>query len=104
MLVIILASLLGNAPAPSVTQPRAADPQQIAIETLTGTSPSTLSSQVTAQERTPTDPQAEIVNRITGRNVSYRAVSGHANESMGQLAPACAQSGERQGHTRQSRR
>jgi hypothetical protein len=92
MFIIFLASIVGGDPAVisgngskydlSFADAAPRDVQQIAIEAITGRSLTTSPSDVTPSEgRKPTGPQAEIVSRITGRNVDYprvlRDAGGH---------------------------
>lgn len=82
MLMMILASMLVSEPSAArsdngfgkVQAARIAsqDVQQVAIDTITGGSPTSSSSGTPVAERSGTaDPQSEIVDRITGRNLQY---------------------------------
>ncbi len=78
MFILFLASAISaNAGVPAAA-PR--DIQQVAIDTITRTSRLTpVAQRVPTKTRKPSDPQTEIVNRITGRNVTYPAPSGRTD-------------------------
>ncbi|WP_340266099.1 hypothetical protein [Sphingobium mellinum] len=76
MVILFLTSMIGaGAPAAPVR-----DIQQVAIDAITGASrQAPVARYVSAEDRAPIDPQSEIVDRITGRNIAYPAPSGRAD-------------------------
>ena len=82
MFIIILCSVLASEPsAPNngngfatvhAASARAQDVQQVAIEAITGRSSTNSSSRLAIVDRPgSSDPQSEIVERITGRDIQY---------------------------------
>ncbi|PBN42015.1 hypothetical protein [Sphingobium sp. D43FB] len=93
MFMIVLATLLGSQPTAmqaclsagqfSFAQNAMSDPQPAAIRAITSQS-ATASRPIASspQDRSLTDPQAEIINRITGRNLQHPSVSQQPDKSV----------------------
>lgn len=78
MVIIFLASMIGV--GASVPAPPVRDIQQVAIDAITDASrQAPVARNVSSGDRTPIDLQTEIINRITGRNVTYPVPSGRAD-------------------------
>lgn len=78
MFTLFLASAISANAGVSAAAPR--DFQQVAIDTITGTSRLTpVAQRVSTKTRKSFDPQTELVNRITGRNAVYPALSGRTD-------------------------
>ncbi len=80
MFILFLASAVSANAAVPAAAPR--DIQQVAIDAITGTSRLTpVAKKLPTETRRPVDPQTEIVNRITSRNVTYPAPSGRTGRA-----------------------
>jgi len=88
MFIIFLVSLMGG--EANTLEANHRDIQQVAIETITGTSSQAVAPRpASTMEHVRIDPQTEIVNRITGRNVEYPARPNHS-PAVSDLQPAIA--------------